>query len=76
MRALALIPVMASLFVAACGVGQPESQGATLSASGLRLVSVGSFDQPLYLASPPGDRRRQMVVEQPGRIVRSHSRRC
>ena len=30
---------------------------------------MGSFDQPLYLASPPGDRRRQMVVEQPGRIV-------
>ena len=69
MRVLALIPLMASFFVAACGVGQPESQGATLSASGLMLVSVGSFDQPLYLASPPGDRRRQMVVEQPGRIV-------
>ena len=64
-----LIPVAASLLLTACGVGEPESRGATVGASALKLVSVGSFDQPLYLTSPPGDRRRQMVVEQPGRVI-------
>jgi glucose/arabinose dehydrogenase len=36
---------------------------------GVRLVSVGRFDTPLYVTSPPGDNRRLMVVEQPGRIM-------
>jgi glucose/arabinose dehydrogenase len=31
-------------------------------------VKVGSFDQPLYVTAPPGDRRRVFVVEQTGRI--------
>jgi glucose/arabinose dehydrogenase len=34
----------------------------------VRLVPIGRFDQPLYVTSPPGDRRRQFVVEQGGRI--------
>jgi glucose/arabinose dehydrogenase len=33
-----------------------------------RLVRIGTFDQPLYVTAPPGDRRRIFVVEQPGRI--------
>ncbi|HEX2054039.1 MAG TPA: PQQ-dependent sugar dehydrogenase [Actinomycetota bacterium] len=33
-----------------------------------RLDSVGSFDQPIYVASPPGD-QRIFVVEQEGRVV-------
>jgi len=33
-----------------------------------KLVPVGSFISPVYVASPPGDRRRLFVVEQPGRI--------
>ncbi|MEY2536214.1 MAG: hypothetical protein QOF29_4124 [bacterium] len=36
---------------------------------GVRLVPVGQFTAPLYVASPPGDRRRLMVVEQRGRIM-------
>jgi glucose/arabinose dehydrogenase len=36
---------------------------------GVRLVTVGRFDTPLYVTSPPGDNRRLMVVEQPGRIM-------
>ena len=32
------------------------------------LVRIGTFDQPLYVTAPPGDRRRIFVVEQPGRI--------
>ena len=35
----------------------------------MRLVSVGRFDQPLFVTAPPGDRRRILVVEQDGRIV-------
>jgi glucose/arabinose dehydrogenase len=38
------------------------------AAAAVRLVKVGSFDQPLYVTAPPGDRRRVFVVEQTGRI--------
>jgi len=34
----------------------------------LRLVRVGTFAQPTFLASPPGDRARRFVVERDGRI--------
>jgi len=33
-----------------------------------RLRRVGRFDQPVFLTSPPGDARRQFVVEQGGRV--------
>lgn len=33
-----------------------------------KLAQVATFQQPLYLLSPPGDTRRQFVVEQTGRI--------
>jgi glucose/arabinose dehydrogenase len=33
-----------------------------------RLVPIGAFDQPVYLTAPPGDSRRQVVVEQAARI--------
>jgi glucose/arabinose dehydrogenase len=36
---------------------------------GVRLVRVGTFDNPVYIAQPPGDRSRMMVVEQTGRIM-------
>jgi glucose/arabinose dehydrogenase len=36
---------------------------------GVRLVQVGGFTAPVYVTSPPGDRRRLMVVEQAGRIM-------
>ena len=35
---------------------------------GVRLVRIGSFEQPLYVTAPPGDERRVFVVEQGGRI--------
>jgi glucose/arabinose dehydrogenase len=49
---------------------QTDVAGAAAPAPGrgVRLVKVGDFDQPLYVASPPGDRRRLLVVEQAGRI--------
>ncbi|MGH2947124.1 MAG: PQQ-dependent sugar dehydrogenase, partial [Solirubrobacteraceae bacterium] len=39
---------------------------------GLRLRRIGTFDAPVYVTAPPGDRRRIFVVEQGGqvRIVR------
>jgi glucose/arabinose dehydrogenase len=36
---------------------------------GVRLVRIGTFDAPLYVTAPPGDRRVQFVVEQGGRIM-------
>jgi glucose/arabinose dehydrogenase len=35
---------------------------------GVRLRRIGSFAEPLYVTSPPGDRRRVFVVERGGRI--------
>jgi glucose/arabinose dehydrogenase len=39
---------------------------------GLRLQRIGSFDSPVYVTAPPGDRERVFVVEQGGtvRVVR------
>jgi len=36
---------------------------------GVRLVRVGTFDEPLYVTAPPGDAERVFVVEKGGRIV-------
>jgi len=42
----------------------------TASASrGVRLKSVGHFDQPVYVTGPPRSRGRLFVVEKRGRIV-------
>ena len=45
-----------------------DPDAADAQAGGVRLAPIGRFDQPLYVTSPPGDRRRQFVVEQGGRI--------
>jgi glucose/arabinose dehydrogenase len=36
---------------------------------GARLRLLGRFDQPTYLASPPGDRQRRYVVERDGKVI-------
>jgi hypothetical protein len=38
------------------------------SAQGARLVDIGDFNQPVYVAAPPGDNSRLMVVEKGGTI--------
>ena len=38
------------------------------SASALALQEVGSFDEPTYVTSDPGDPNRRFIVERPGRI--------
>ena len=43
--------------------------GTAQARRGVRLVKIGDFQNPLYMTSPPGDRRRVMVVEQTGRIM-------
>ncbi|MEY2513013.1 MAG: hypothetical protein QOJ89_371, partial [bacterium] len=50
--------------------------GARAAAGGVQLAAVGTFDTPLYVTAPPGDRRRIFVVEQGGtiRVVRGGKR--
>lgn len=67
-RILSLI-ASAGLLLVACGSGDGQGQATAAGVSGVKLVGVGKFNQPLYVASPPADRRRVMVVEQPGRIM-------
>lgn len=53
-----------------------DSTGETAaSATGARLVPLGRFDAPTYLAAPPGDRTRRFVTERSGRIVLLHGGR-
>jgi glucose/arabinose dehydrogenase len=47
---------------------QPAAPKATAS-RGAKLRSIGRFASPVYVTSPPGDRRRVFVVEQAGRIM-------
>ena len=39
------------------------------AAADVRLRSIGSFDRPLFVTSPPSDARRLFVVQQGGQIV-------
>jgi glucose/arabinose dehydrogenase len=41
---------------------------ASASAKGVRLLLLGRFHSPTYVAAPPGDRDRRFVVERGGRI--------
>lgn len=36
---------------------------------GVRLAEIGSFEAPVFVAQPPGERRDLYVVEQGGRVV-------
>ena len=46
-----------------------RDQGASASARGpVRLLPLGRFDEPTYLAAPRGERRLRFVVEREGRI--------
>ena len=44
------------------------TQAKPSAADGVRLVGIGTFDSPVYVTSPPEDRRRVFVVEQGGTI--------
>jgi glucose/arabinose dehydrogenase len=84
MRPLGLAATGAVLALCACGGSSEDAPATTTTATTgqapkareaagpLRLVTVGTFAQPLYVTAPPGDRRRVFVVEKGGtiRIVR------
>src|SRR5215217_4876116 len=52
----------------AAATAAPETPAAP-AARGARLKRIGEFDAPVFLTSPPGDRSRQFVVEQAGRVM-------
>ena len=74
MRAALLLSLV---LLVACGSNEPgsssartvEEPSAEAAATGVRLARVGSFEAPVYVTAPPGDRRRVFVVEQGGRIM-------
>ena len=75
MRAALLLSL---LLLVACGSKEPSASAgpslerepvAETAATGVRLARIGSFDAPVYVTAPPGDRRRVFVVEQGGRIM-------
>jgi glucose/arabinose dehydrogenase len=59
LRAL-LLGALTTLF--GCGGGGASASG------DVGLQRIGTFDEPVYVSSPPGDRRRLFVVERTGRI--------
>ena len=74
--------LVSAALVAACGSGDsgnaasPAATGtdnaaeapAASESRGVRLKRIGRFDSPVFVTSPPGDRRRLFVVEQAGRV--------
>ena len=72
----ALIAALAcAISLGACGSSSAREMPAATSsaaaapaAGGIKLVSVGKFNMPLYVTAPPKDLRRVMVVQQGGRI--------
>jgi glucose/arabinose dehydrogenase len=42
---------------------------AAATARGVKLQRIGTFDAPVFVTSPPGDRARRFVVEQGGRVM-------
>jgi glucose/arabinose dehydrogenase len=80
-RSLPLAAVLAAgavLALASCGddgvVGPVAVAGAPSTAAGAAvtrapsLLRIGTFSGPVYVTSPPGDKRRLFVVERAGRI--------
>ncbi|MEA2142356.1 MAG: hypothetical protein QOI64_786, partial [Solirubrobacteraceae bacterium] len=56
---------------------QTTQQARPSAADGVKLVGIGTFDTPLYVAAPPADTRRIFVVEQGGtvRVITGGKRR-
>lgn len=64
----ALLALIA-LLMAGCGSTSAAAESSSGPAGGPRLVSVGRFDQPVYLTGAPEDKKRAFVVEKTGKIV-------
>jgi glucose/arabinose dehydrogenase len=62
--------VCACAWAFGCGSsGSARTDATVTAAGGLRLVRVGTFDQPTYVTGAPGDEQRLFVVEKAGTIV-------
>jgi glucose/arabinose dehydrogenase len=48
---------------------QPEDSTPAQRGRPVRLLLLGRFESPTYIAAPPGDRRRRFVVQRNGSIV-------
>jgi hypothetical protein len=59
---LRLLTLVAAVLLVGCGGDGASARG------GVGLQKVGKFDEPVYVTSPPGDRRHIFVVERGGRI--------
>src|SRR5688572_9905150 len=75
--ALATLTVGLIVAAAACSSGSAAdgsaraadaSKARTAAAARVRLLRLGTFDQPTFLTAPPGDRSRRFVTERAGRI--------
>ena len=77
-----IVVVASGLVLAACGSGMAANLGgapaasatavtatATATASGVRLAQIGSFSQPVFVAGPPGDPSRLVVVQRTGQVM-------
>jgi glucose/arabinose dehydrogenase len=61
--------VLSAVFVLGCGSGSSARSDQTVAtAARVRLIRVGTFDQPTYATGAPGDATRLFVVEKAGRI--------
>jgi glucose/arabinose dehydrogenase len=68
----ALIAVLLSLALPACGSAQSTVEGtihAKARGGGIGLKKIGDFDHPVYIAAAPGAPNLLFVVEQPGRVA-------
>jgi glucose/arabinose dehydrogenase len=72
-RARAGLVLAASIALATVLLGGASSPAAGQGARGVGLQRIGTFDSPVYVAQPPGQRKLLFVVEQPGsiRVLRS-----
>ena len=68
MRPPALLLAVVALLGACGSAPAGDTTVARDAATGARLTRIGSFEAPVYVTQPPGDRSRLFVVEQGGRI--------
>lgn len=72
-RPPAVLPFLLVLFAALAACGSAPAGDTTVAreaaAGGAKLTRIGTFDAPLYVTQPPGDRTRLFVVQQGGKIV-------
>ncbi len=66
MARVALTVLAAAL--ALCAVAADRPAASSSAGAGVRLLRLGTFAQPTYLTSPPGDTARRFVTERAGRI--------